>query len=74
MSESPEVPFASFLALAMHAPLSQYVAMLQIAPDVAFIKHAYEADVSMDFHLRLEQPPMVKFYARVSFRVSFLYL
>ena len=30
--------------------------------------------VSMDFHPRLEQPPMVKFYARVSSRVLFLYL
>ena len=30
--------------------------------------------VSMDFHPRLEQPLMVKFYARVSSRVSFLYL
>ena len=52
----------------------QYVAILQIAPDRAFIKHAYQADVSMDFHLILEQPPIVKSYARVSFRVSFLYL
>ena len=31
--------------------LQQYVAILQIAPDCAFIKHAYQADVSMDFHL-----------------------
>ena len=30
--------------------------------------------VSMDFHLRLEQPPMVQFYARVSSRVPFFYL
>ena len=30
--------------------------------------------VSMDFHPRLEQPPMVKFYARVSSRVLLLYL
>ena len=33
-----------------------------------------KAYVSMDFHPRLEQPPMVKFYARVSSRVPFLYL
>ena len=30
--------------------------------------------VSIDFHPRLEQPPMVNFYARVSSRVPFLYL
>ena len=35
---------------------------------------AYQADVSMDFYPRLEQPSKVKFYARVSSRVSFLYL
>ena len=28
----------------------------------------------MDFHSRLEQPPKVKFYARVSSRVPFVYL
>ena len=35
---------------------------------------AYQADVSMGFHPRLEHPPKVKFYARVSSRVPFLYL
>ena len=30
--------------------------------------------MNMDFHPRLEQPSKVKFYARVSSRVSFLYL
>ena len=66
LSESPEVPLVSFLVLAMYASLSS------IAPDGAFIK-AYQA-VSMDFHPRLEQPPKVTFYARVSSRVPFLYL
>ena len=51
----------------------QYIAHLQIAPDGAFIK-PYQADVSMDFHPRLEQPPTVKFYAIVSSRVPFLHL
>ena len=37
-------------------------------------KKLYVSLVSMDFHPRLEQPPMVKCYARVSSRVSFLYL
>ena len=40
---------------------------------VHFIK-AYQADVSTDFHPRLEQPSKVKFYARVSSRVPFLYI
>ena len=40
---------------------------------VHFIK-AYQADVSMDFHPRLEQPSEVIFYARVSSRVPFLYI
>ena len=51
----------------------QYVAHFHIAPDGAFIK-AYQADVSMDFHPRLGQPPKVKFYARVSSRAPFVYL
>ena len=51
----------------------QYVAHFHIDPDGAFIK-AYQADVSMDFHPRLGQPPKVKFYARVSSRTPFLYL
>ena len=65
LSGSPEV---SLLVLAMTICM-QYIVHLQIAPD-----EAYQADVSMDFHTRLEQPPKVKFYARVSSRVSFLYL
>ena len=60
----------SYVCLPQHVVITH----LQIAPDGAFIKHAYQADASMDFHLRLEQPPKVKFYARVSSRVSFLYL
>ena len=52
----------------------QYIVHLQIAPDGAFTKYSYQADVSMDFHTRLEQPPKLKFDARVSSRVSFLYL
>ena len=51
----------------------QYVAHFHKAPDGAFIK-AYQADVSMDFHPRLGQPPKVKFYARVSSRAPFVYL
>ena len=50
----------------------QYVAHFHIAPDCAFIK-AYQAD-DFEFHQRLEQPPKVKFYARVSSRAPFLYL
>ena len=38
------------------------------------IHKAYQADVSMDFHTRLEKPPKGKFYASVSSIVSFLYL
>ena len=34
----------------------------------------FNIHVNMDFHPRLEQPLMVKFYARVSSRVSFVYL
>ena len=58
LSESPEVPLAHF----------------QIAPDGAFIKHTRLNYVSMDSPPRLEQPPKVKFYTRVSSRVPFLYL
>ena len=71
-SESPEVPLVSLLYSVSYVCLpQQYIAHLQIAPDGAFIK-AYQADVSMDFHPRLEQHPKVKFYARVSSRVPFL--
>ena len=52
----------------------QYIVHLQIAPDGAFIKASSRPSVSMDFPPRLEQPPNVKFYARVSSRVPFLYL
>ena len=34
----------------------------------------HKSILSMDFHPRLEHLPKVKFYARVSSRVSFLYL
>ena len=44
-------------------PPSAVYSSLQIAPDGAFIK-AYQADVSMDFHPRLEQPPKVKFLCK----------
>ena len=49
----------------------QYVAHFHIAPDGAFIKHTR---LMLDFHSRLEQPPKVKSYARVSSRAPFLYL
>ena len=52
----------------------QYIAHLQMAPCRWCIHKAYQADVSMDFHTRLEKPPKGKFYASVSSIVSFLYL
>ena len=62
------IPSVSYVCLPQ-----QYIAHLQIVPDGAF-KHT-RLSVSMDLHLaRLEQPPKVKFYARVSSRVPFLYL
>ena len=74
LSESPEVPLVSFLVVSYVCLPQQYIAHFQIAPDGAFIKHTRLNYVSMDSPPRLEQPPKVKFYARVSSRVPFLYL
>ena len=66
LSESLEVPlvYMSFLVLAMYASLSSYSLLADSSR--WGIHKAYQADVSMDFHTRLKQPPKVKFDVRVS--------
>ena len=70
LSESPEVPLASVSYVCLP---QQYIAHLQIAPDGAFIKHTRLMS-AWTFIQELEQPPKLKFYARVSSRAPFLYL